>query len=66
MTWYQPAYWRERQRAPFPWTLVALTCGALAGIAAVILGVLRVLPLLEDTTVAFDAPHLKAQLRIVI
>jgi hypothetical protein len=58
-------YWAERQRVPFPfpWPLVALAVGALAGVAAVILGALRVLPLLEDTTVGFDAPHLKAQLR---
>lgn len=58
-------YWAEHQRVPFPWPLVALAVGALAGVAAVILGALRVLPLLEDTTVGFDAPHLKAQLRIV-
>lgn len=60
------AYWSERGRAPFPWMLVALVGGALAGVAAVIAGLLRVLPLLEDTTCSFDAPHVKAQLRIVI
>jgi hypothetical protein len=60
------AYWADRGRAPFPWVLVALVGGALAGLAAVILGVLHVLPLIEDTTVGFDAPHVKAHLRIII
>lgn len=60
------AYWSDRGRAPFPWVLVALVGGVLAGVAAVIAGLLRVLPMLEDTTVGFDAPHLKAHLRIVI
>lgn len=45
---------------------LTIAAGMLAGVGAVIGAVLYVLPRIEDTTYTFDAPHLKAQLRVAL